>query len=487
MITMMKKIPVTKESHPFITAVDSTELKAAGYVEEEFFQSGTANIYEEDDAGKLKVSFKDAPYTTRLLVRRPKKKERFSGNVIIEILNASANFDIDRDWILLWRKIVRDGDIYIGISSKGHVVDAMKRFDEKRYAPINWANPTPERESPKEAGFDFLKEYELGLFWDMLVDLAKELRKDTSQLNPIRGFGKNWLFLAGWSQSGSYVARIVHSFACLKKNRTRGPLFDGYFDSGSGANDKALNSYASRGRLVFGKASMPEGASMIVSREPFMAVNTESENRMVFWHGDFDEPGCKFRTWQIPCSSHDTKYSLIDYYLPQLADMEKAGTVCRWEGDPREGVPMDTPYEPIFAAALKALIDWARYGIPAPHAPAIKTEMTEAATDATGSLIANRKDIFGNALGGIRYPAADCPTGTYRSYSVSPEGKVQMMFGTVKPFSPELLKQIYGSIDNYRRLVERSTDAAIAKGFILKEDRAYMIDSCVRIAQERGL
>ena len=488
MITSMKNIPVTRDSHPFITAVDSCELKKYGYIEEEYFQSGTANIYDENEDGSLKVTYRNAPYTTRLLVRRPKKAEKFSGNVVIEILNASANFDIDRDWMLLWRKIVRDGDIYIGITSKGHVVDALKRFDEKRYAPINWANPTPDREGPAGPTFDYIKDYEMGLFWDMIVDLAKELRKDRSELNPLKGLGKNWLFLAGWSQSGSYLARIVHTFACLPKNRRNGPLFDGYFNSGSGAADKALNSYKGGQRMMTGRPSLPDGASFIASPEPFMAVNTESENRRVFWHGDFDEPGCKFRTWQIPCSSHDTKYTLIDYYKPQLADMEKAGTVCFWEGVPENGVPMDTPYEPIFAAAFKALIDWARYGIPAPHAPKIKTAVTYEPTDMTGSLIANRKDIFGNALGGIRYPFADCPTGTCRSYTVHEDGKsLQMMFGTVKPFSPELINAIYQNEENYRRLAAESTDAAIAKGFILPEDREYMIESCVRIAKERGL
>ena len=240
--------------------------------------------------------------------------------------------------------------------------------------------------------------------------------------------------------------------------------------------------------MMTSRPSLPNGASFIACREPFMAVNTESENRRVFWHGDFDEPECRFRTWQIPCSSHDTKYTLIDYYRPQLADMEKAGTVCFWEGVPENGVPMDTPYEPIFAAAFKALIDWARYGIPAPHAPKIKTEITYEPTDMTGSLIANRKDIFGNALGGIRYPFADCPTGTCQSYTVHEDGKsLQMMFGTVKPFTPELMKAIYHDEEHYQELAAASTDAAIARGYILPEDREYMIESCVRIAKERGL
>lgn len=100
MIRSMQRIPTTESSWPFVSAVKPCDLSSFGYVEEEFLQSGTANIYDETPDGKLTVTVPDAPYTTRLLVRRPERKEDFSGNVIIEILNASAFFDIDRDWIL---------------------------------------------------------------------------------------------------------------------------------------------------------------------------------------------------------------------------------------------------------------------------------------------------------------------------------------------------------------------------------------------------
>ncbi len=486
MIQKMQRIPVTEDSHPFITAVKACNLSAHGYVEEEFFQTGSANIYDEDENGKLSVTIPDCPYTTRLILRRPETPEKFSGNVIIEVLNSSANYDIDRDWMLLWRKIVRDGDIYIGITSKGHAVDALKRFDPARYAAINWANPTPERKGPDGPTFDFMQQYELGLFWDMIVDLAKELRKDDSDLNPLKGFGKNWLFLAGWSQSGSYLARIIHSFSYLPENCTDGPLFDGYYNTGSGAGDKPLNSYAGTQRINFG--GMPSGKQIIVTKEPYIAVNTESENRNFgYWADDADEPNHKFRSWQIPCSSHDSKYTLLDYYQPMMDDMVKADTIQTWEGMPENGGPLDAPYEPIFAAALKALIDWARLGIPAPHAPRIRTEMTFEPTDLTGALVANRKDIFGNALGGIRYPVSDCPTASYQSYTVREDGSVQMMFGTAKPFDKALLKALYGDSEHYRALVEKSADRAIAKGFVLPEDREYLVETVTEIAKARGL
>ncbi len=483
MIKEMRLIPVTENSHPFVTAVDACEFARIGYVEDEYFMSGTANIYEEDAMGQLSVSTPDAPYTTRLLVRRPADLSRFSGNVVIEILNATAMFDIDRVWMLTWRHIVRNGDIYIGISSKGHVVDAMKRYDPDRYAPINWANPTPDREKPANAHpFAFLAQYESGLFWDMMVDLAKLLRTD-SPLNPIAEYGRNWLYLAGWSQSGSYLSRIVNTFAYMPGNCANGPLFDGYYNTGSGAVNTPINSYGGMVAPFGGRG--PLKASLLCTREPCIAVNTESENRATYWYGDFDEPNCKFRTWQIPCSSHDTYYTMTEYYAPLVEDLAKAGVRMEWEG--YTGEPMDTPYEPIFCAALQALYDWARKGIPAPHAPKIETEMTYGPTDKTFSAVANRRDAFGNAIGGIRYPTADCPTGSYQSYTDREDGKIQMMYGQCTPFAPETLRAIYGSLDGYRRMVERSTDNAIAHGWVLPADRAYMVERTVAIAARRGL
>ena len=203
MITVMKKIPVTADSYPFQTAAKRCEFDKIGYIEDEYFMSGTANIYTETDADHhVKPIYENAPYTTRVLVRRPADQARFSGNVVIEILNASAMMDIDRMWVNTWQYLTRNGDIYIGVTSKGHVVDTLKRFDPARYEAMNWANPMPDREEPTGGIFSFLPQFESGLYWDMQVELAKLLRTD-SELNPIREYGKTYLYMLGWSQSGS--------------------------------------------------------------------------------------------------------------------------------------------------------------------------------------------------------------------------------------------------------------------------------------------
>ena len=83
--------------------------------------------------------------------------------------------------------------------------------------------------------------------------------------------------------------------------------------------------------------------------------------------------------------------------------------------------------------------------------------------------------------------SGSCPTGTYQSYSDRADGKIQMMFGQCRPFSPELLKTMYGSLAGYRAKAAASTDNAISHGWILPEDREFMIDSVCAIAKSRGL
>jgi hypothetical protein len=476
-------IPVTKESVPFATAAETCGFNKASWREDEYFMSGEASVYTEKNDGKPEPIFSSAPYTTRLIIRRPADAARFSGNVVIEILNASDNIDIDRMWVNSWPFFMRNGDIYIGITSKGHVVNSLLKFDKERYEPINWSNPLPDRKPPQDAPaagpFRFLPQFESGLFWDILIDLADLLRSNSPE-NPIRDCPNRYLYLTGWSQSGSYIARVLKSFYRPDKL-----LFDGYLSAGSGAGAAPINAYEG-GPGMFGTGKLPMG-SMMGAKEPVIAVNTESENRMANWYGDFDDPLFKFRTYQIAGSSHDTKYNLLDYYGEKgLAELDRIGVKNAYYGV--DGDPLDYPCEVIFNAAFYHLYKWARDGIPAPRGPKIETKIVfGASTDPFGGYADNHKDAFGNCRGGIRTPAIDYPTGKYTSFSVTADGTVNPMFGKVNPFPRELLKFLYGSLDNYHRLVAESAGEAISRGFILREDRDVFINRVVKTAQERGL
>jgi len=73
--------------YPFFAALE--DLKARGYVEQEFFVSGTANRYETPDGATGKVIDGNHKYVTRLVVRRPAAAARFNGTVIVEWNNVT--------------------------------------------------------------------------------------------------------------------------------------------------------------------------------------------------------------------------------------------------------------------------------------------------------------------------------------------------------------------------------------------------------------
>ncbi len=481
-LTNVQHIPTTDASWPFGRAAVACDFQALEYKEEEYFFSGLAQIYRELPHGKAEVIHPGAPYTNRVIFRMPADPAKCSGNVVIEILNSTAGIDIDRIWINSWKYLTRHGDIYVGITSRGNVLDALKHFDEERYSPLEWSNPMPERPipagAPTEGPFRFRREQEMGLFWDMLEDCARLLRSDRED-NPLKRYPNRRLFLTGWSQSTSYIARYLKTFY----NEAE-PLYAGYLSAGGGCVPMGLNAYEPQ-VPPFMADGVPTG-SVMGAAEPVIAVNTESENRLAYWYGDFDEPRFKFRTYQIPGSSHDSKYNLFDYY--GLDPYMTSKKVMHREAKFQDGENLDYPYEPIFCAAFRNLFAWANEGIPAPHAPKIETNILRgASSDPLGTDADNVTDAFGNSLGGIRTPAIDYPTGTYCSHAINLDGSVSPMFGKVNPFSPEKLTALYGSLGNYRRLVEQGAERMQAKGFLLPEDKQELIDRIVATAAERGL
>ena len=153
--TVTGPIPSTSTDFPFIAdGFDVEPPVPQGYVEEEFFVSGTGNLYEYTPTGIEIVTpcpaiaargCTNLAYTTRMLVKRPADPGKFSGTVIIEPLNPSANFDIAGVWDRSVDYFVRNGDIFVGWSSKSVIVETLQRFNPTRYAALNWPYvPSPD-------------------------------------------------------------------------------------------------------------------------------------------------------------------------------------------------------------------------------------------------------------------------------------------------------------------------------------------------------
>ena len=130
---------------PVLPGFTSFDPAVVGYEQSEVFLSGTASAYEPaapfGTDGKYSVAATStAPYTTRAVVMRPINPRRFNGTVFVEWLNVSGGADAGPDWTLGHNELVREGDVWVGVSAQKVGVDALKSADPPRGDPARYAN-----------------------------------------------------------------------------------------------------------------------------------------------------------------------------------------------------------------------------------------------------------------------------------------------------------------------------------------------------------
>lgn len=486
MITRVDEIPITKDSYPFCSAVKYCGLADRGYVEKEYYFDGTANIYQRTAETTVEVRTANAPYVNRMIIRRPEDISRFSGHVVVEIINPTSFKEIDRMWMQGYREFTRSGDIYVGVTSKPNTFDMLRKFDRKRYERLSWKNPTPDVPWPftKEelaekvilADQDF--SYETGMCWDILSDVGALLKTDSDK-NPIQEFQPKTVVLTGWSQSANYLITYINHFAY----RDGQDVWDGFL---LGAPVRSLmiplNQYES---------DLPYDArelTLTKVKNPAIWFQTESENGNLEFNlkmlarREGDDPDFMLRQYDVVGSSHDTAGTYTDYYRND-PDLIRIGGLPEYTA--KDAVPMDYPIWFPVGAMFRNLFRWIETGAGPARCSLIET-------DAEGN---NCKDALGNSIGGIRTCLVDYPTRAYYGYShinkgesvLYPNAERDYLFGHEEPYPKEMLKAMYGTLSNYRNLCIRHTKQQISRGLLLKEDLEDLVDFAVRLAEEGGL
>src|SRR5215469_8943224 len=132
--------------HGFPFMASTLNLSERGYVEQEFLLSGVAQAYIPvtplQSDGRWNVQPNPgvtAPYTTRILVRRPIDPGRFNGTVVVEWFNESGGFDAPSEWLYAHEEIVREGYAYVGVTAQFIGVKALLGWESgpgARYASL---------------------------------------------------------------------------------------------------------------------------------------------------------------------------------------------------------------------------------------------------------------------------------------------------------------------------------------------------------------
>src|SRR4051794_7434374 len=238
-------LPVSAASYPFGAAdhqLVPQDLRRHGYVEEEYLVSGTANVYNWAKTGPASVRTPNAPYTTRMLVRRPPNARRMSGNVIVEPLNPSNLFDLNIGWALMHDQFMRHGDVWVGFTAKPVDVAALKTFDPARYASLSFANPLPlsdpancaKPNTPLVPEALLSRETEDGLLWDIFSQIGTWARSD-GRSNPLAHHVEH-AYGFGYSQTGGYLVDYINAINPRVVAQDGHGVYDGYIVGVAGGN-----------------------------------------------------------------------------------------------------------------------------------------------------------------------------------------------------------------------------------------------------------
>jgi hypothetical protein len=464
-------LPVTAKSYPF-GAADHQEvpqdLRRRGYVEEEFLVSGKANVYDWPAPGPAVVRTPDAPYTTRVLVRRPAKRSHFSGNVVVELLNPSNLFDLNIGWGLAHRQLLRNGDAWVGITAKPISVVALKTFDPERYGSLSFANPLPLSDPRNCTDIQTWvdpqalrsRETEDGLVWDIYSQVGAWVRGRSS---PFKGDADR-VYGFGYSQTGGYLYTYVNAVHPLATQANGGrPVYDGYLVAVAGGPFVGLVHINQCWRLPAFSDPRFQFSNVGV---PIIHVMSQSDYLIGIGarRPDSDVRGDRFRHYEMAGAGHATPDEL--YYSAKSADIVRAGRDVP-PASCNEGPRSRFPSSIHFDAMVRNLDLWVRHGIAPPRSAPIEV--------VNGAPVL---DEFGNVRGGLRSPYVDVPTSTW--FGSATGASFCFIAGWERPFEQAVLRDLYPTHGAYVRKVVRNVAGLVGQRFLTLPDGIDLVEEAAR-------
>src|SRR5579863_5985082 len=327
--------------YPFFASMD--DLKTRGYVEQEYFYSGTANRYETPEGVTGKVIDGDHRYQTRLLVRRPADPKKFNGTVIVEWNNVTAGHDQDIDWYQIHDHLMRAGYVWVGVTAQRIGVEALKVWSRDRYGSLDVS-----------ADGTIMND---ALSYDIFADVGRAARQPHGA-DFLNGLKPQRVFATGHSQSAARLATYLNSVHPLD------PVFDAV--------------------MVHG------GGSKIRTDLKIKVWKLSSETDIIIGQGAVRQPDTSnFRSWEVAGDSHvdvqciARRSKLVERDGNPIAPgftPGQRGAASSQAPAPRAaagGNPCDkptfsdVPFYQVMEAALDHLVTWVKDGKEPPTAPPI--------------------------------------------------------------------------------------------------------------------
>jgi hypothetical protein len=424
-----------------VVAVNSPDLTKAGYSEQEYFASGTAQSFTFDGAhgpdGMWNIKpATSAPYKTRFIVDAPKNPAKFSGNVLVEWMNVSAGFDTATDLPYTGPQIVRNGDVWVGVSAQqiginggtGIVATAsskgLKANDPARYGSLRHPGD----------------QYSL----DMYTQIARALRTPGA-VDALGGLKPKHVIAVGESQSAFELTTYINAIQPVTH------VFDGFFVHSRGGGAAALEGGNA------GRSGTSGGVHIRTDTNvPVLMFETETDEAALGYFNARQPDTDKIRLWDVTGGAH--------------ADSWIVGPGASLLGCKGESNMAPTHF--VADAALLALENWIASGTPPPSAPRMDVQLEN------GKPVVQR-DSRGIGIGGIRTAAITEPVAASSGVPADTSTTICALFGSTTRFPAATVKQQYPTKADYEAKYARATDQDIQAGYVYSGDRDDFIEAGV--------
>jgi hypothetical protein len=407
----LRPIPITQSSQPFGAMVPHS---APGMTEREYVFRGHARTFTDNGPTG------SAPaYATRVLIRRP---DHSNGEVVVELLNNSAGFEVEPVWDYSRSQLARQGAAWVGLTYDPAAVGFLQQWNQQRYAPLGAGIADPSQ------------------VWDVVSQLGRLIRDDHHVRREL---------LTGYSGPAPTVAAWANHFG------NAASPYDAYLVGGSFGDVASLSATA-------------EAPGAINPPSPTPVIRLDTETELFYTQGATRQAdGPHLRTWEIAGGSHidATLAHRFDEMLERDLGLPPIASQCTNTLNP-------LPVADASDAALTDLFRWAASGRAAPTADRVQLS-------SGGDIV---RDSDGNALGGLRYPGIAVPTGTLEPTN-SPANSSDLatgfcpLIGSFQPFSAARLRALYPTHGAYVREVHR-------RARMLERDRFLLHDDAVRLEHE---
>ena len=407
-----------------------------GYTEEEYVVSGDARAFapvgELATDGRWTVTETDsAPYTTRILVKRPSDPATASGVVFVEWNNVSAGFDSTPDWAYGAAELMRSGHVHVAVSAQQAGVDGddggglLGDFG----APLTAADPDRygELEHPGD-------QFSYDLFGQMGA-LARGA--PPGGVDPLDGLPREHIVAIGESQSAFRLTTFINGVHLLD------PVFDGYLVHSRGGGAAPLGPGGTLADSLSGGVLLRDDLDV-----PTLVFTTETDLTVLGYAAARQPDRGSVRSWEVAGTAHADAFVLGGDPVVAADILDCAAPVN------------DGPQHLALKSALAHLARWVTDGTEPPVGDLIEL-------DPAGAIV---RDPDGIAEGGIRLPPVEVPVATL-SGEPAGGGPICGLFGSTMPFPAAELTARYGSEAAYLDRVDEAIDTAVADGFLLEPDR----------------